>query len=165
MKLLLGLSVLVVLGAAPAFAQTPSGTDALKYYVGTWSCLGGPVGAPAVKATITAVMNDGLLTEHVNVPMQSGMTGALSQTYTIAYNPIAKGYNQIEIDNFGGWGVSKADAWPGHTEEWDELAKSDGRLERDETVRTDQNHYTSTGYASLTDTVPNFKAVCERTST
>jgi hypothetical protein len=164
-KQLLAICILVALSAAPALSQTPAGADAFSYYVGTWSCLGGPTDSPAVKAAITAVMNDGLLTEHVSVPAQGGMPAAFSQTFTLAYNPRTKLYSQVQSDNFGGWSVSKASPWTGNTEEWTDVATVDGKLGHGQTVRTDQNHYTVTGYDSATGTTPNFKATCERSST
>jgi hypothetical protein len=162
-KPILAICVLVALSSAPALSQTP-GADPLNYYVGTWACVGGPTETPAVKAAITGVMNGGLLTQHVTVPVQTGMDAALSQTFTAAYNPITKVYNQVEIDNFGGWHVSKASPWTGTTEEWADVASADGKLGRTEIVRTDKNHFTSLGYATPTDTTPNFKATCERSS-
>ena len=146
MKPLLAICILIALSAAPALSQTPAGADAFSYYVGTWSCLGGPTDSPAVKAAITAVMNDGLLTEHVSVPAQGKMTAAFSQTFTLAYNPATKLYTQVHSDNFGGWSVSKASPWTGNTEEWTDVATVDGKLGHGQTVRTDQNHYTVTGY-------------------
>ncbi len=107
MKPLLAICILVAISAAPALSQTSPGGDALSYYVGTWTCVGGPTDTPAVKATITAVINEGLLTQHVSVPVQAGMTSAFSQTFTVAYSPITKTYNQVEIDGFGGWGSRK----------------------------------------------------------
>jgi hypothetical protein len=163
-KPILAICILIALSSAPALSQTPAGADVFKYYVGTWSCLGGPTETPAVKANITAVMNDGLLTQHVSVPVQAGMTAAFSQTYTVAYSPVTKVYNQVQIDNFGGWSISKASPWTGNTEEWADVTTADGKLGRGETVRTDQNHYTVTGYASATATAPNFKATCERSA-
>jgi hypothetical protein len=164
-KPLLAICILVALSAAPALSQTPGGADAFSYYVGSWSCLGGPTDSPAVKAAVTAVMNDGLLTQHVSVPVQPGMTAALSQTYTVAYSPVTKVYNQVQINNFGGWSISKASPWTGNTEEWTDVATAEGKLGRGQTVRTDQNHYTITGYESATAAAPNFKATCERSST
>jgi hypothetical protein len=161
-KPILAICILFAVSSAPAFSQTPAGADAFKYYVGTWACVGGPTDTPAVKASITAVMNEGLLTQHVSVPVQTGMTSAFSQTFTVAYSPVTKAYNQVEIDGFGGWGVSKASPWTGNTEQWADVANAEGKLGRTETVRTDQNHYTVTSYATPTDTAPNFKATCER---
>jgi hypothetical protein len=164
-KSLLAICILVAVSSAPAFSQTSAGGDALNYYVGTWTCVGGPTDTPAVKATITAAINEGLLTQHVSVPVQAGMTSAFSQTFTMAYSPITKTYNQVEIDGFGGWGVSKANPWTGNTEEWTDVATATGKLGRGQTVRTDQNHFTTVGYASATATAPNFKATCERSPT
>jgi hypothetical protein len=161
-KALLIAGLVVALTAAPAAAQTADPASAFTYYVGTWSCLGGPTETPAVKATITASINDGLLTEHVSVPVQTGMEMALSQLFTVAYSPFSKGYNEIEIDNFGGWRAAKASPWTGNTEDWTDVASADGKLGRVQVVRTDQNHFTSTGYATPTDTAPNFKATCQR---
>lgn len=164
MKPILAICILVALSSAPALSQTAAGPDAFKYYVGTWSCLGGPTETPAVKATITATMDEGLLTQHLSVPAQGAMSAAFSQTFTVAYNPTSKVYNQVQIDNFGGWSASKASPWTGNTEDWTDVASADGKLGRAQTVRTDQNHYTVTGYASATATAPNFKATCERSA-
>jgi hypothetical protein len=159
-KFFLALSILTALVVAPASAQTPTGMDAMNYYVGNWACLGGPTDDPPVKAVITVAMSGGLLIEHIGVPMQTGMPMVLSQNSAIDSTPA--GYTRTEIDNFGSWRVSKAAPFTGNTEDWTDVASYNGTLGHGQTIRTDQNHFTSLMYATAKNTTPNFKATCER---
>jgi hypothetical protein len=163
MKQFLVVFVLTFLAAAPAGAQTAGGMSAMSYYVGTWSCVGGPVGAPPANATVTAVMNGNILNSSVSVPVQPGMSEALNVTFAISYD--GKGhYSQTTLDSSGAWGVSSAPTWTGNTEQWTDVATSDGKLAHGTVVRTDNDHYTYAGYGTPASTTPMFKTACVRQS-
>ena len=72
----LALLALFAIAALPAAAQSGAGTSALQYYVGTWSCMGGPPGQPPSKATITYTLDSGILRQTIDAPMQGRMKKA-----------------------------------------------------------------------------------------
>ncbi len=135
----------------------------MDYYVGTWTCVGGPVSQPSAQATVTVVKNGGVLNSSVSVPVQPGMKAAYYSTFAISYDGKGR-YLQTTLDNYGAWSVSYAPAWTGNTEAWTDLTTSDGKPGHGETVRTDNDHYTYTGYGTPTGTAPTFKIACQRQS-
>ena len=48
---------------------------------------------------------------------------------------------QTQADNLGQWRVSYLKPWTGNTEEWLDQSSSDGKLGRDETVRTGRKRF------------------------
>lgn len=163
MKQILAVLILGIAAAAPAAAQAPEGMNAMGYYVGSWTCAGGPVGVPPANATVTAAMNGGVLNSSVSVPVQPGMTQALNVTFAISYDGKGR-YTQTMIDSSGEWAVSSAPAWTGNTEQWTDVASSDGKLGHGTIVRTDNDHYTFTSYGAPTGGMPVFKTACQRQS-
>lgn len=150
-----------IVASAPAAAHASAGASALDYYVGVWTCTGGPTAKPAAhNVSFTATMDGGVLRELVAVPAQAGIKKPISQSMAISYD--GKGhYIQTEQDSFGYWEVSSAPAWMGNTEKWTDLATADGKLGHGQTVRTDNDHFIYTGYGP-TGAAPNFKASCQR---
>jgi hypothetical protein len=162
MKSFLVVAILAIALAAPASAQQATGMGAMTYYVGTWTCLGGPVGVPPAKATLTYVMNGSILNQNVSVPVQPGISSALTFSFSLSYDGAKGQYVQTALDESGSWSVSSAKPWTGNTEEWTDVSSADGKLGRGEAVRTDQTHYTFTGYPTLSGSAPNFKVSCLR---
>ncbi len=64
---------------SPVAGRSATGESALKYYVGTWSCTGGPTAQKPVHATVTYTMNSGMLENTVNVSPQGNMKTAYIQ--------------------------------------------------------------------------------------
>ena len=161
-KIFLWSALAVAAAIAPGGAQAAPGMDAFDYYVGTWACVGGPTSFPPVKATFVGVMDAGLMRQTVSVPVQKGIKVPISQTMVVSYD--GKGhYNQAPIENDGSWEVSQAPPWTGNTEIWTDLATADGKLGHGQTVRTDQNHFTFTGFGASGST-PVFTVTCQRQS-
>jgi hypothetical protein len=161
---ILGLFALAIIAAVPTTARAASGTAALQYYVGTWSCQAGTIGKPASKATATYTLDSGLLRELVNVPAQGKMTKPYTISIATSYDAKKGRYVQTATANDGSWWVSAAQPWTGNTEEWTDQANSDNKLGRGETVRTNQNTFSFTGYAAVSATKPDFKGTCSRSS-
>ena len=162
MKTTLMICMLIIAASVPAGAQPTGGMSALNYYVGTWACIGGPTKYAPLKATITVAMSGGLMVETVNVGVQAKMDTAYIQNVAVSYDPKAAAYSRTSNDNLAEWSVSKATPWTGNTETWSDVTSSDGKLSHFQTVRTDQDHFTSVGYPTATDTTPDFKATCQR---
>jgi hypothetical protein len=162
-KQILAVFILALVATAPSIAQPTGGMSAMSYYVGTWTCVGGPVGSPPATATVTGVMNGDVLTSNVSVPVQPGMKTAYYSTFVTSYDGKGR-YLQTTLDNSGSWGVSYAPTWTGNTEQWTDLTTSDNKPGHGVTVRTDNDHYTFAGYATPTGTTPVFKIACQRQS-
>ncbi|MBV8531154.1 MAG: hypothetical protein JO104_07530, partial [Candidatus Eremiobacteraeota bacterium] len=47
---------------------------AMQYYVGAWTCTGGPVGQKPTTANLTYTLDDNVLRQWVNVSPQGKMT-------------------------------------------------------------------------------------------
>jgi len=154
----------VVVLAAPAGAQSTTGMGAMQYYVGNWSCIGGPSVSPPVKATSTYVADVGVLRQWTSVPKQGKMRAAYAFSAAVTYDAGRRRYVQTSLDNNAGWGVSVAKSWSGNTELWRDLATDDGKLGRGKVVRTSRNAFTFTGFATPTTTKPNFTVTCKRSS-
>ncbi len=161
MKQILAAFILALITAAPVGAQTAGGMSAMGYYVGSWTCVGGPVGSPPATATVTDVMSGGVLNGSVSIPVQAGMKAPYSASFATSYDGKSR-YIQTFVDNYGTWSVSYAPPWTGNTEQWTDLTTSDGKPGHGEAVRTDNDHYTYTGYGTPTGTTPNFKIACQR---
>jgi len=157
------LSLLLLLAAAltaPAGAAG-GGMDAMKYYVGSWTCMAGSTDQKPSSATVEYTLNDGVLRQWVLVPAQ----GKMKTPYglSIAYSWDAKNghYVSAQTDNEGSWSVSYAKPWTGSTEEWIDHANS-GKLTRNTTVRDGENAFHFMGYPTTTSTTANFKGSCKR---
>lgn len=161
MKQILVVIILALVASGQAGAQQAGGMSAMGYYVGTWTCVGGPAGAPSTTATVTDVMNGGVLNANVSIPVQPGMNAPYWASLATSYDGKSR-YIQTFLDSSGTWSVSYAPPWTGNTEQWTDLTTSDGKLGHGEAVRTDNGHYTYTGYGTPTGTTPNFKIVCQR---
>jgi hypothetical protein len=162
-KPILAVFVWALVAIAPAGAQQAGGMSAMSYYVGTWTCVGGPVGTPPANASVTAVMNGAVLNSSVSIPVQPGIKMAYYVTFATSYDGKGR-YIQTTLDSYGSWSVSNAPTWTGNTEQWTDLTTSDGKPGHGEAVRTDNDHYTYTGYGTPTGTTPNFKITCQRQS-
>ncbi len=57
MRQILAIFIWALVAVAPAGAQQAGDMSAMGYYVGTWTCVGGPVGSPPATATVTDAMN------------------------------------------------------------------------------------------------------------
>ena len=157
----LALCALLVAVAAPAVAQTAPGMGAMQYYVGTWSCVAGPVGKAPAKATATYTLDAGLMRSWVYVPAQATMKTAYAFSTVGSYDRKTRRYIQTSNDNTSAWTVSAAKPWMGNTERWTDQASSDGKLGRTETIRT-KNSFSFAGYPTVTATKPVFKGSCKR---
>lgn len=141
-----------------------TGMAAMQYYVGTWSCLAGPPGTPPSTATATYSIDSGVLREWVVVPPQGKMTTTFALSIAATYDQKNGRYVQTLIDSQGNWTVSYATPWTGNTEQWTDQATSDNKPGHGQTVRTDQNDFSFTGYPTVTATTPNFAGTCKRSS-
>ncbi len=155
--------ILALVAVAPAVAQDAGGMSTMGYYVGTWACLGGPVGVGPARATLVAATNGDVLGMRLLLPVQSGVSAPYYLNVAITYDGKGR-YLQTALDNEGVWKVSSAPPLTGNTEQWTDITTSDGKPGRTVIVRTDNDHYTVTGYDAQTGGTVNFKAACQRQS-
>jgi hypothetical protein len=160
----LAASALTVALGAPALAQGTAGMGAMQYYVGTWSCQAGPVGQPSSNATTTFTLDSGVLRQWVLVPAQGKMTNPYVLSIVTTYDAKNGRYVEATLDNQAQWSISFAKPWTGNTEEWTDNATSTGKLGRGETIRTDNNTFSFSGYDTMTSTTASFKGTCTRSS-
>ncbi len=150
----------IVLSVSPA-VQSASGMSAMQYYVGSWSCTGGPLAQPPVHAALTYTMDSGVLRQMINVPKQGKMRTAYISSSSQLYDSKTSRYLATALSNDGGWDVSST-TLSGNTERSTDLATKDGKLGHGTTVRVNNDMFTSTGYPTATATKPDFKATCRR---
>ena len=149
--------------AVPAAVQSASGSSALQYYVGTWSCMGGTVGRPQSHATLTYTLQNGILNSTVAVPRQNGMKTPYFSSSSTTYDAKNNRYIQGGVSNdpssyTGMWTLS------GNVETTRDTWVSNGKPGHGQTIRTSQNMFSFTGYPTMTSMKPNFKATCHRST-
>jgi hypothetical protein len=160
-KQFLAVIILALVAAAPAGAQPTGGMSAMGYYVGSWTCVGGPVTSPPVNANVVAAMNGNVLNSAVSIAVQPGMKMPYYVSFATSYDGKGR-YIQTTLDSLGSWSVSSAPTWTGNTEQWTDVTTSDGKPGHGTAVRTDNDHYSYMGYDTPTGTTPSFKITCQR---
>jgi hypothetical protein len=163
MRKFMGVFALMMFVAAPAGAQS-TGMAAMQYYAGSWSCIGGPTGQKPVHATATYTLDSGILREWVDVPAQGKMTKPYLLSIVTTYDSKNGRYVQVALDSDVAWSVTFGRPLMGNTEQWADHLSSTGKLGHGQTIRTNQNAFTYTGYDTLTSAKPNFKVTCRRSS-
>jgi hypothetical protein len=156
------LSVLAAVLTASAGAQSATGMDAMRYYVGTWSCVGGAAGLPQVRATQTYVLDSGVLRLWTSVPVQGKMKKPYHSSEATTYDEKNGRYVLTLLNSGADWTVSVAKPWTGNIERWTDIASNDGKFGHSEQVRTDDNTYSYLAFPTLTSTQPYFRMTCKR---
>jgi hypothetical protein len=146
-----------------AAAQPAGGMAAMQYFVGTWACKATPVGAPALDVSVKFVMDSGILREwdEMRIP---GTAAPYTISKSISYDAKNGRWVQVQAESDGAWIVSYLKPWAGNTEEWLDEAASDGKLGRNETIRTGANEFGFKGYANPSDTRANVEGTCMRST-
>jgi hypothetical protein len=121
----------------------------------------GPGEAPQ-KATAVYALENGLMTETVNVPPQGNMKSAYHANAAITYDAKAHRYVETWLGNQADWSVSNMLAMEGNTEHWADTQNSTGKLGHTVVTRTSQNRFDFEGYPTLTSTKAILKGTCTR---
>jgi hypothetical protein len=163
-----GLIAFIIALGAPAGAQMMSGQSTMgmgpmQYYVGSWSCMAGPIGKPS-KATATYTLDSGILRGWILVPPQGKMKNVYALEIVTTYDAKSHRFVQTNLGNDANWSIDYAKPWTGNTEQWVDHASSTPPLGHSQTIRTSQNRFDFTGYASLTSMKPGFKGYCTRST-
>lgn len=162
MKSILITSALVAALGASAMAQSTTGIDSLKYYVGSWDCFGGPTASPPVHAKSVYTLGDGVLHQSLLIPAQGKMTASYAGGSTVGYDSKKNQFVSAWSDSDGGWQVSVAPPWSGNMESWSDVSTDSGKLGHASFVRTDNDNFAITGYETMSSSEPNFKVACKR---
>ncbi|HEY6485048.1 MAG TPA: hypothetical protein VIX83_01530 [Candidatus Cybelea sp.] len=160
MKQVLGFAVLAMILSAPAGAQTPM--EAMQYYTGSWSCTVANTGEAPQKATAVYALENGLMTETVNVPPQGKMKSAYRASAATTYDAKTHRYVETWLGNQADWSVSNMGAMSGKIERWADTQNSTGKLQHTLVTRTSQNQFDFESYPTLTSTKASFKGSCTR---
>jgi hypothetical protein len=165
----LGLSIFIIALGATAGAQMMSdqssaGMGPMQYYVGSWSCMAGPTGKPASKATATYTLDSGVLRGWILVPPQGKMKSSYALEIVTTYDAKNHRFVQVQLGNDSNWSLDYAKPWTGNTEQWVDHANSMPPLGHSQTIRTSQNRFDFVSYATLTSMNPVFKGYCTRST-
>ncbi|MGP8100016.1 MAG: hypothetical protein ACLQHL_04490 [Candidatus Cybelea sp.] len=135
-------------------ARSATGMEAMKYYVGTWSCTGGPIGKQPFHFRLRYAMNGGILQSWLsaNGYVQSG---------SLTYDSKNDRYINAAVANDGTWFVAYATI-SGTAESSIDHVTSEGKLGRLIIVRTSNTSFASTGYPAVSDGKAFFKATCRK---
>ncbi len=106
-------------------------------------------------------MNTGILREWDEMRFP-GNAVPYTISKAISYDAKNSRWIQVQADSDGAWVVSYLKPWNGKTEEWLDQAASDGKLGRNETIRTSTNEFGFRGYANKVDTKPDLEGTCTR---
>jgi hypothetical protein len=155
------LSLALILAVVTAHTQAANPMDALKFYVGTWSCVERKAGDPPLSSKFTFAMESNLMRQWIARPKQGSMRAPYVVNSTFAYDLSHRRYVQTEMDNDGAWYVSVAEPWKGDTIHWVDLATSTTPSRWDMT-RIDSTTFTIGSFAKLADETPNYTATCKR---
>ncbi|MES2119691.1 MAG: hypothetical protein V4513_03840 [Pseudomonadota bacterium] len=150
----------VISGAA---AQPTGGMAAMQYFVGSWACKATPAGGSTLDVFVNFVMDSGIMRERDEVTIP-GNPVPYTISKSITYDQKNGRWVQAQLDGNGAWIVSTLKPWTGNTEEWLDEASSDGKLGRNETIRTSANEFGFRGYANPTDKKPNLDGICTRST-
>lgn len=168
MKKLFGFVILAIALTASASAQmtgaSSGGMDAMKYYVGSWSCMAGNVGEKPVPATTTYTMEPGMLRQIVNVPPTGKMKEPYIGSASVVWDSKKHEYIQSWLGNGADASVSTTKALTGNTEQWVEVYDSSGKLGRTKIVRTSNDRMDWDSYETMSSQKPYFKGYCTRSA-
>jgi len=132
----------------------------MRYFVGTWARSAGTAKNQALyKIKISFEADTEIMREWdaVEIP---GQTVPYSISKSIVWDAKNVRWVQTQVDNVGQWRVSYLKPWTGNTEEWLDQSSSDGKLGRDETVRTGVNDFAFNSYAVPSDQTATIVGKC-----
>jgi hypothetical protein len=156
------ISLLVLfLGPPPIRAQAANPMDALRFYIGRWSCLERKGGDSPLSSTFTFTLESNLMRQWITRPTQGSMQAPYVVNSTFAYDAARQRYVQTEMDNDAAWYVSIAEPSQGNTIHWVDLASSTSPS-RWNMTRVDNMSFTVESFAKASDKTPNYTASCKR---
>jgi hypothetical protein len=164
-RAVLGFSVLAGALTIAASAQA-TGMDAMRYYLGTWTCKGAPTEASATVSvgTATFTLQNGVLHEHLVIPPTVDQTTAYTLNVRTTYDAAKQRYVSASMDDHENWTVAYAPPFlGGKLEHWTDHQTSSGNLGRKEVIRYNQNAFAAFSFSSTDRKAkPKFRSICRR---
>ena len=102
--------------------------SALAYFNGTWTCHQMLRGKDRPNTSTSAMdMNDRWIkTTDVAPPFDQYRTLPVNSTSYTSYDATVKRYVQVNVDDFGGYGIAYSPGWTGNSLVWTDKSASDG---------------------------------------
>jgi len=154
-------AAVLAITVAPVHSATPDRMAPLGFYVGTWSCVDGPIGRGTHKGTWTFEMRSGVMFESIIIPKQRDVPYPSVTNATFAFDQKNNRYVETEMDNTAAWYVSVAKPDWKNVISWKDIA-SWTQLSHWDMARLDLNHFMVVAYPTATAIRPNYKGVCKR---
>jgi hypothetical protein len=169
LRLVLGFSVLAGSLTIAASAQA-TGVDALRYYVGTWTCKGAPVtergfSGDVSTGTATFTLQGGTLHEHLMIPPKGDQTKPYSLNVTTTYDAAKERYVAASVDSDENWSVMYAPPFQGNKlEHWTDHQTSSGKHGRKDVIRYTQTMFATFSFPTTAGqgARPDFRSFCHR---
>lgn len=133
----------------PAAAATPvpnpkPDVSAMSYFGGTWTChqmLRGK-DRPNTSTSVMDMNDRWIKTTDVAPPFDSYRTEPVNTTTYTTYDASVNRYVQVNIDDFGGYGVAYSPGWAGNTMVWTDKSASDGAVGMTTFTKVNGSEYT-----------------------
>lgn len=135
-------------------SRSATGMDAMQYYVGTWSCIGGTIGKQSFHFMATYAMSGNILRSWISA-------NGYVQSSSITYDSKNRRYVDAAVVNDGTWFVAYRTIG-GRTDTSIDHATSDGKLGRLVIVHPSSTNFASTGYSAVSGGKVLFKATCRK---
>ncbi len=108
---------------APSYTPVPMGRpdfSSMMFTSGTWNCTQMLRGAKRPDSSTTTVGMDGawMVSQDVAPPFDKYRNYPVNSTTYTTYDPSAKQWVQMEVDNGGGYGMSTSSGWDGNAMTW-----------------------------------------------
>ena len=140
--------------AATLPAPSATGMEAMRYFVGTWSCTGGTIGKQPFHFTIRYTMSGDILRSWL-------LAKGYVQSASLTLDSKNHRYINAAVANDGTWFVAYATI-SGQTETSIDHVTSDGKLGRLRIVRTSSTTFASTGYSAVSGGKALIEATCRK---
>jgi hypothetical protein len=110
---------------SPSAAPTPvpipkPDFSPMNFYVGTWSCSQPLRGKTRMETDVFAMSSDGmwLVDTATSPPFDQYRTVPQNSVTSVTFDPTIKQWVQVNMDNFGGYGLGSSPGWQGNTLTW-----------------------------------------------
>lgn len=94
--------------------------SSMRFLLGTWTCTQPLRGQTRSESDVWTIGVDGMwmLDTATSPPFDQYRTIAQNSVTSMTYDPTIKQWVQVNIDNFGGYGIGASPGWQGTTANW-----------------------------------------------
>lgn len=168
LRTVLGFSVLAWSLTIAASAQA-TGMDAMRYYVGTWTCKGAPqtdkgFSGDVSTGTATYTLQSGTLHERLLIPAKGDQMKPYTLNVTTTYDAAKERYVSASVDSNENWSVMYAPPIrAGKFERWTDHQTSSGKQGRKDVIRYNQAMFATFSFPTTQrGGQPDFRSFCHR---